>query len=463
MHNLFQGLQFRLVIGFTLTLALALAAVGIFIHFATGRVIERFETDQDLAQAERVSEFITNHYIEERSQTESGAELQEIVEQAADISEFRITMLDAQGNVVADSSSPYPPNTQGPDGWPIPAEWPRDAGREGEEVFWIQYDGDVVGSITASSDPEASRISALVDRYLLWSGIGVAFLGMALVWMLSRRALVPLQRLGATARRLGRGDLSQRAETTGPTEVRRLAQSFNAMADELEEAERHRHSLTADIAHELRTPTSNIQGYLEAIKDGLFQPVPETIDTIYDQALLLSRLIEDLRLLAQVDAGEFKLRRTGIRAEELLQSGIEALRPRAEAKGVSLSMEADPSLPDLELDAARIAQAFGNLLYNAVTHTPEGGRVTALARADANAVEVEVADTGPGISAEDLPRVFDRFYRADSSRSRDTGGSGLGLAIARRIAEAHGGTIEVESVVGQGSRFIIRLPIGNNG
>ena len=312
----------------------------------------------------------------------------------------------------------------------------------------------------ALTDPEASRISDLVSRYLLWAGIGASALGTALVWILARRTLAPLQKLGETARRLGRGDLSQRAETAGPAEIRQLADSFNAMAAELEEAERHRRSLTADIAHELRTPTSNIQGYLEAIKDGLFQPSPETIDTIYEQALLLSRLVEDLRLLAQVDAGELLLQRTQTRVGELLQSGVEALRPRAEAKGVALSVEMDPSLPALDLDAARIAQVVGNLLDNAVTHTPEGGRVTVSAHAAANAVEVEVADTGPGIAPEDLPRLFDRFYRADPSRSRTTGGTGLGLTIARRLVEAHGGSIEAESVVGQGSRFIIRLPTG---
>ncbi len=235
------------------------------------------------------------------------------------------------------------------------------------------------------------------------------------------------------------------------------------MASELEEAETRRRSLTADIAHELRTPTSNIQGYMEAIKDGVFQPTPETVDTIHEQSLLLSRLVDDLRLLAQVDGGELQLQRTQTRVEELVQSCVDALRPRSEAKGVALGVEVDETLPELDLDPTRIAQVVGNLLDNAVTHTPEGGSVKVSARASADGVEVEVADTGPGLAPDDLQRVFDRFYRADPSRSRNTGGTGLGLTIARRLVEAHGGSIEAESVVGQGSRFTIRLPAGRPG
>ena len=222
------------------------------------------------------------------------------------------------------------------------------------------------------------------------------------------------------------GDLSQRAETAGPSEIRQMAHSFNAMASELEEAERHRRNLTADIAHELRTPLSNIQGYLEVIKDGLIQPAPETIDTIHGQAVHLSQLVEDLRLLAQVEAGGLELQLSKARIGELLQSSIEAVRPRAKAKEVALSLRTDPALPEVDLDPTRVAQVVGNLLENAITHTPQGGRIMVSAHVAADAVEVAVADTGPGIAPENLPRLFDRFYRVDPSRSRNTGGSGLG-------------------------------------
>ena len=478
--GLFSSLQFRMSLGFALALALALAVVGIFIGIATDRQTQRFENEQDLAEAARVSEFVSEHYTEEYGWAESSAQLDSLLEQAAAISGLRITMFDAHGNILAYSHDPYPSTFLELEAVPVRQKLV-DEGWEGEmdvwfdqEIFPVLYEGEVVGSFAASRDlsldpesqpfplvdPEASRISDLVNRYLLWGGTGAAALGTLLVWMLSRRILAPLHGLGTTARRLGLGDLSQRAETAGPTEIRQLAHSFNSMAMELEEAERRRRDLTADIAHELRTPASNIQGYLEAIKDGVFQATPETIDTLHEQSLLLSRLVEDLRLLAQADAGELSLERSQTRLEELLQSVVDALRPRAEAKGVALSLETDPSLPVLDLDAARIGQVVGNLLENAITHTPEGGRVSVSAHAAANAVNVAVSDTGPGIAPEHLPRLFDRFYRADTSRSRSTGGAGLGLTIARRLVEGHGGSIWAESVVGRGSRFVIRLPTG---
>ena len=240
-----------------------------------------------------------------------------------------------------------------------------------------------------------------------------------------------------------------------------MAQSFNIMAEGLEEAERHRRNLTADVAHELRTPLSNIQGYLEAIKDGVVQPTPGTIDTIHGQAMHLSRLVEDLRLLAQVEAGALVLELHPTGVEELLQSCVEAVRPRADAKEVGLNLELAHSLPTVELDTTRISQVVDNLLENAITHTPEGGSVTVSANAVDGDIEIAVADTGPGIAPEELSRLFERFYRADPSRDRSTGGAGLGLTIARRLVEAHGGTIEVSSVVGEGTRFTIRLPEGS--
>ena len=489
LRGLFSGLQFRLVLGFALTLTLALTTVGFFIGLAADRQTERFEDDQGFAQAGRVGDFVSDYYTEEHGWAGPDAGLQESVEHAAAVAGLHITVFDARGDVVADSHSPYYPVSASPEEGPMGEDWiePEWEGSEEEaweqweaevwyreEVFPVLHDGEVVGVVTASTDfasapesqppvqpdPAASRISDVINRYLLWAGIGAAALGTLLVWLLSRRTLAPLQSLSATARRLGLGDLTQRTDPAGPSEIRQLAHSFNAMAAGLEEAETHRRNLTADIAHELRTPLSNIQGYLEAIKDGFVQPAPETIDTIYGEALHLSRLLEDLRLLAQVEAGELRLQLSQARVGELLESSVQAVRPRAEAKGVVLRLQLEPSLPTVDLDATRIAQVVGNLLENAITQTPEGGMVTVSAHAAADDVHVAIADTGPGIAAEDLPRLFDRFYRADPSRSRSTGGTGLGLTIARRLAEAHGGSIEAESVVGRGSRFTIRLSAG---
>ncbi len=465
--GLFSSLQFRLALGFVLALGLALALIGAAAGVVAGKQTERFERDRGLAQEARVRQFVSNYYAGQQAWARGDPGLQESLERTARVVGSRIVVYDSAGIVIADSH-------------PSPLTASMNKGQEGKgrfgkdaRKFPVFYGEREVGAFTVSStgpgesdisDPTAARISSVVNRSLFWAGIGAAALGTLLVWLLSRRTLAPLQNLGAAARRLGRGDLSQRAETTGPTEIRELAYSFNVMAEGLEEAERQRRNLTADVAHELRTPLSNIQGYLEAIKDGLIDPTPETIETIHGQALHLSRLVEDLRVLAQVESGALQLQLSQVQIGELLQSSVEAVRPRADTKRIDLSLDTQLSLPTVDMDSTRISQVIGNLLENAITHTPEDGRVMVSARTirqaqdEGQALEVTVADTGPGIAPEELTRIFDRFYRADPSRDRSTGGVGLGLTIARRLAEAHGGTIEVESELGQGSRFTMRLP-----
>ena len=464
--GLFSSLQFRLALGFVLALGLALALIGVAAGVVTGKQTERFERDRGLAQEARVRQFVSNYYAGQQAWARDDPQLQETVERTARVAGSRIVVYDSAGSILADSHPSLLTAS--------PNQGQKGKGRNWKDArkFPVFYGDREVGAFTVSDvsdpglgesdirDPTAARISSVVNRSLFWAGISAAALGALLVWLLSRRTLAPLQNLGAAARRLGRGDLSQRADTSGPTEIRELAHSFNVMAEGLEEAERQRRNLTADVAHELRTPLSNIQGYLEAIKDGLVDPTPETIDTIHGQALHLSRLVEDLRLLAQMEAGALQLQLSSARIEELLQSSVEAVRPRADAKRIDLGLDVEPSLPTVDLDATRISQVISNLLENAITHTPEDGRVTVSALATDSTIEVTVSDTGPGIASEDLPRIFDRFYRADPSRDRSTGGVGLGLTIARRLVEAHGGTIEAESELGRGSRFTLGLPIG---
>ena len=234
------------------------------------------------------------------------------------------------------------------------------------------------------------------------------------------------------------------------------------MAANLEDAERQRRNLVADVAHELRTPVSNIQGYLEALKDGLLQPDESTIDTIHGQVIHLGHLVEDLRLLAQAEAGALQLHRIPGRMPDILRTCVDAVKPRAEAKGISVSLEANADMPLVEMDGTRISQVVNNLLENAITHSPEGGSVVVSAGASGDGmVRVAVSDTGRGIPPEDLSRVFDRFFRSDASRSRATGGVGLGLTIAKQLVEVHGGTIHVENVVPFGARFVFVLPIAS--
>ena len=450
MPRLFFSLQFRLVFGFALVLALALAGVSLYVGYAAEREVERLEVRQEEARTARVQQVISRFYTDRRDQ----AQLQTVLEQTARLSGRRIIVRGPNGQIVGDSHRRLDSRR----GLPF-----LESGR-----VPVLVAGREVGSFSVSSDtppegipdPAVASLVSTVNQSLLWTGVSAVAMGILLVSVLSRRLLAPVTSLAEAARHLGQGDLSRRAPTEGAGELRQLAEAFNSMAANLEDAERQRRNLVADVAHELRTPVSNIQGYLEALKDGLLQPDQETIETIHGQVIHLGHLVEDLRLLAQAEAGALQLHRMPGSMPDVLRVCVDAVRPRAEAKGIAVSLEADETMPLVEMDSTRISQVVNNLLENAIIHTPEGGSVTVSAGASGDGmVRVAVADTGPGIQSEDLLRVFDRFFRADASRSRATGGVGLGLTIAKELVEVHGGTIYVENVVPSGARFVFELPI----
>ena len=460
MPRWFDSLQFRMIIGFTAVLALALAGVSAYVGIAAGKEMKRFEHEQESVEASRAQALVSGYYSDRRD----WSELQLLLERTWPMWGQRIIVRNMDGEIVADSHARVvgvrrqrfvaarqflPASTTHPS-HPVLVD--------NRQVGALSMDPDT--DAPALAGPTAGSVVSAVNRSLLWTGIAAAILGTLLMALLSGRVLSPVQSLGAAALRLGRGDLTQRAPASGPAEIKQLAASFNAMAANLQEVERHRRALVADVAHELRTPVSNIQGYLEAIKDGLLDPSGDTIDVIYGQVTHLSRLVEDLRLLAQVESGALHLDRLPGFVPDLLQRCLDAVRPRAEASDIQLSLATVPATPLVEMDATRIAQVVDNLLDNAITHTPEGGSVSVTAGPSGDGqVEVSVIDTGSGIREEDLPRLFDRFYRADPSRSRSTGGAGLGLTIAKQLVEAHGGTIEAASAHGSGSTFSFRLPV----
>ncbi|MCK5182520.1 MAG: ATP-binding protein, partial [Dehalococcoidia bacterium] len=245
----------------------------------------------------------------------------------------------------------------------------------------------------------------------------------------------------------------------GEGEVAALAQAFNTMAADLENNEQLRRNLIADVAHELRTPLSNIRGYLEAIRDQVMKPDAATIHSLNEEAALLSRLINELQELSLAEAGELKLVYQAEDVIELVKQAVIPWQPQLKTKETSLSLDLPDNLPLVTIDWQRVNQVIHNLLENAVAHTGKGGTITVAAAKQGSWVEISVSDTGEGIPAQDLPNIFERFYRVDRSRARATGGSGLGLTIARRLVEAHGGIITVQSELGKGSCFSFTLPI----
>lgn len=327
----------------------------------------------------------------------------------------------------------------------------------------LQVGGKTVGWLIAPREQfQRSPAEALflnrMNRTLATGAVGAAAVSLILGALLARTLTRPISELTKATRAVAEGDLDQQVTVRSRDELGELAASFNRMSAELKKARDMRRQMTADIAHELRTPTSLILGHVDAIDDGVLPPSSETFEIIREEAGRLSRLIEDLATLSRVETGELSLVRRRVDPRTLLARAMAAHRPLAEKRGISLATEVEQDLPDLSIDPDRMAQVLGNLLSNALRHTPHGGRITLGARRYDDEVELAVQDTGPGIAPEDLPRVFERFYRTDKSRGRETGGAGLGLAIARSIVELHGGQIWAESELGEGTTFLIRLP-----
>lgn len=299
-------------------------------------------------------------------------------------------------------------------------------------------------------------VAGIIDALILPGTLGL--LGaLAAVLLVSRRIAVPLGVLARAARRFGGGDLEVRVPEQGPGEIAELALEFNRMAQGLQDGQRQRQAMVADVAHELRTPLTVLRGYVEALRDGMAEPDHDTLSVVHEEAVHLQKLVDDLQDLAQADAAELGLDCGPLDVAEVLQTAATGFALQAAGQEVRLEVAAAPGLL-VTADRRRVTQVIHNLVGNALRYTPAGGEIRLLAEGLADAIRVDVTDTGAGIPPEHLPHIFERFYRVDPSRARETGGSGLGLTIARRIVEAHGGTMGVESAVGRGTRFWFTLP-----
>lgn len=290
-------------------------------------------------------------------------------------------------------------------------------------------------------------------------GLAVLTVAAGVTVAAGRRFVRPIRALTTAAHQMESGDRTARVPVRGQDDIARLGHAFNAMAESVEAGEKQRRAMVSDVAHELRTPLANVRGYLEAAQDGVVALDPELVVSLLEESRLLQRLVDDLQDLALADAGALRLHPEECDVAELARQVVAAHQASAADADVTLTIDA--SAPALAIaDAVRLRQAVGNLVGNAVQYTPAGGEVHVNASSDGEHVVVRVEDTGPGIEADQLPHIFDRFYRVDASRSRATGGSGLGLAITKHLVEHHDGSIEVTSVVGKGTAFTIRLPVG---
>jgi len=326
----------------------------------------------------------------------------------------------------------------------------------------IIVDGTTVGYVlppAAGLALQAERDQvARVNRAILLAALlslGAALVGAAL---LTAGMLKPVRELTSAARALAGGDLTRRVPVRTRDEVGALSEAFNHMGESLQQAEALRRDMTADIAHELRNPLSVMQARVEAVIDGVYPPTPENLEPVLEQTRLLSRLVEDLRTLALADAGQLALAKKEISLSGVVERTVSGYRARAQASGIDLQLHLAADVR-VSADPGRIEQVIGNLLANALRHAPRGTAVDIGLKELNGRARLEVADRGDGIPPEALPFVFERFYRADRSRSREVGGTGLGLAISRQIVQAHGGTITAANQAEGGAAFIVELPL----
>lgn len=336
--------------------------------------------------------------------------------------------------------------------------------------------GGLAGSL---GDAENQFLHSLQDS-LWWAGAVAVAVALALAVLLARQIVLPLRRLTAATRQLAAGNLKQKVEISSHDEVGEVGAAFNAMAENLARNEELRRNMIADIAHELRTPLAVLQGELEAIQDKIVEPTPGKIAGLHDEVMRLTRLVSDLRTLSLAEAGQLEFHLGPVDATEVVRQVAATFQTVAAAKHISLNIEigptsdsrpltadsspltADSSPPTAFADPDRLAQILRNLLDNSLRYTPEGGRIgVRVSQGESGGVLFAVSDTGHGIPEKDLPHVFERFYRADPSRSQATGGSGIGLTIVKQLVEAQGGKVSVISEVGKGTTFRFTLPQAN--
>jgi signal transduction histidine kinase len=301
-------------------------------------------------------------------------------------------------------------------------------------------------------------LDSLTDSLLLAGGVALATAVVASI-LVSRGVASPIHRLAGASRRLAEGHYGERVSVDGTTEVHQLATSFNQMAAAVENAERRRQELIGDVAHEMRTPIATLEGYLEGLLDGVIDPSDRIWAKLHDEAGRLRRLIEDLQELSRAEAHQLTVVCRATPPASIVQPAVERLEADVAEHGLSLNVEVPPGLPEVQADPERAIQVLTNLVSNAVRYTPSPGEIAVHVAADRGMVRFEVSDSGIGIAPDDLPRVFERFYRVDKSRARAFGGAGVGLTIAQALAETMGGRISVRSAgPGKGSTFTLELP-----
>jgi signal transduction histidine kinase len=363
----------------------------------------------------------------------------------------RVLVMDARGRLVLDSSGGPPPTPAMLERWR----------RQGEPIV---VNGRTVGTVAVPGVVEAGMrtLEAIFTRSvrsaMITGGVLAAGVAAVLGAYLARRLAARLGVFQRAADSIAGRNLAVRVPEDGDDELAALGRAFNLMAGNLQESEKARRNLVADVTHELRTPLSILRGGLESLQDGVIAATPEVVSSLADEALRLSHLVTDLQDLSLAESGHLPLDAGRVDVGELVEGAVSPLRIEAQLRTIRMESELPANLPAVHADAKRSRQVLMNLLTNAIKYTPAGGTITITARASVGRVAISVIDDGPGIAPGELPHIFNRFYRGDRARSRAEGGTGLGLSIARGYVEAQGGSIWAENLPPRGARFTFELP-----
>jgi len=326
---------------------------------------------------------------------------------------------------------------------------------------------DGTSTMTVVMGPLEESFLASVHHSLIWVGLAILAVGLAASYALARSITVPLRNLSQAAEQIAQGNFEQTVPIESKDEVGHLATIFNKMAVVLATNTNLRKQLLANIAHELRTPLAVIQGHLEGMIDGVIEPSKEQLSSLHEEAIRLNRLIKELRDLSLAEVRQLGLEKTSTDINQLINRVVTMLRPMADEKKIQVKCFFAEDIPDVIVDNDRMNQVFYNILVNGIRYSPVQSEVQVTTsfgeRKNGQWLTVSIKDNGPGIAAEDVPYVFDHFYRGDKSRDRKSGGSGLGLAIVKQLVEIHGGEVTVTSEVGKGSIFEVLLPLDKDG
>lgn len=443
-----RSLRAKLLISLIAIVLVAVAVAGLSMRSATTGLLNDY-VRQGQEQRSRNALTVLASY---RANIGAWDGVQPVVERLGQVLGVHMIVVDTHNRVVGDSKS------QG--------ACDRMFGRDYELDYPIIIGATTVGTLyVRECVPQGfpsgieKRFLYSVNRSLLWTGAIGLLIAIGLALFASRWITMPLRATTSAVRRMQAGDLSQRAQVLSEDEVGELSTAVNQMAENLQRTEQLRRDMIADIAHELRTPLTTMRGNIEAMQDGVLPLTVDGLKILHEETMLLNRLVEDLRDLSLAEAGQLELHRQMIDPVDLLAREAEIIRAQADEKDIKIILKHDEDLPKISIDPSRMSQVIKNMLSNAIRFTPTGGAITLSASKADFRIILSVSDTGAGIDPEDLPYVFERFYRADKSRARKTGGAGIGLTIAKRFVEAHGGDIAVESSPGVGSRFSVTLPL----